>query len=53
MPGRWPAYDVLVGNPYDVEFVSIHSIIDKLKAQAADAAARHLGRWATSWTTPR
>lgn len=27
-------YDVLVGNPYEVEFVSIDSIVDKLKAKA-------------------
>ncbi|MEI6485790.1 MAG: amidohydrolase [Sphingomonadales bacterium] len=28
-------YEVLVGNPYEVEFVTIQSIIDKLKARAA------------------
>ena len=28
-------YDVLVGNPYEVEFVTIDSIVDKLKARAA------------------
>ncbi len=28
-------YDVLVGNPFEVEFVTIQSIIDKLKARAA------------------
>ncbi|MBW0008386.1 MAG: amidohydrolase [Sphingomonas sp.] len=28
-------YDVLVGNPYDVEFVTIDSIINKLKERAA------------------
>jgi predicted amidohydrolase YtcJ len=28
-------YDVIVGNPYDVEFVTIQSIIDKLRARAA------------------
>ncbi|HEX5258685.1 MAG TPA: amidohydrolase [Sphingomicrobium sp.] len=28
-------YDVLVGNPYDVEFVTIDSIVAKLKARAA------------------
>src|SRR6202030_329777 len=27
-------YEVLVGNPYDVEFVTIASIIDKLRAKA-------------------
>jgi predicted amidohydrolase YtcJ len=31
-------YDVLVGNPYDVEFVTIDSIVDKLKARAAKTA---------------
>jgi len=29
-------YDVLVGNPYEVEFVTIESIVDKLKARAAE-----------------
>lgn len=28
-------YEVLVGNPFEVEFVTIQSIIDKLKAKAA------------------
>ncbi len=28
-------YEVLVGNPFDVEFVAIQSIVDKLKAKAA------------------
>ena len=28
-------YEVLVGNPYVVEFVTIQSIIDKLKERAA------------------
>jgi predicted amidohydrolase YtcJ len=28
-------YNVLVGNPFDVEFVTIQSIIDKLRARAA------------------
>jgi predicted amidohydrolase YtcJ len=28
-------YEVLVGNPFDVEFVTIQSIIDKLRAKAA------------------
>lgn len=31
-------YDVLVGNPFEVEFVTIQSIIDKLKAKAATLA---------------
>src|SRR5215469_4375064 len=34
-PGDTLLYEVLVGNPYEVEFVSIESIIDKLKARAA------------------
>ena len=28
-------YNVLVGNPFEVEFVTIQSIIDKLRARAA------------------
>jgi len=34
-PGETLLYDVLVGNPYDVEFVTIDSVVDKLKARAA------------------
>ena len=34
-------YDVLVGNPYEVEFVTIDNIVDKLKARAATTAAGH------------
>jgi len=34
-PGNELLYEVLVGNPYDVEFVSIASIIDKLRERAA------------------
>ena len=33
--GEGLLYHVLVGNPYEVEFVTIQSIIDKLKARAA------------------
>ena len=33
-PGNTLLYDVLVGNPYVVEFVTISSIIDKLRAKA-------------------
>jgi len=29
-------YEVLVGNPFEVEFVTIQSVIDKLKARARD-----------------
>ena len=35
-PGGVLLYEVLVGNPYDVEFVSIAGIIDKLRARAQD-----------------
>src|SRR5262249_55990704 len=35
-PGAILLYDVLVGNPYEVEFVTIQSIIDKLKARARE-----------------
>ena len=35
-------YETLVGNPYEVEFVTIQSIIDKLKAKAATTPA---GTW--------
>ncbi len=35
-------YEVLVGNPFEVEFVSITSIIDKLKAKARQLPA---GTW--------
>jgi predicted amidohydrolase YtcJ len=34
-PGNELLYEVLVGNPYDVEFVSIASIIGKLRERAA------------------
>ena len=33
-PGETLLYGVLVGNPYDVEFVTIASIVDKLTAKA-------------------
>jgi hypothetical protein len=35
-------YDVLVGNPFEVEFVTIQSIVDKLRAKAATTPA---GTW--------
>lgn len=35
-PGTTLLYDVLVGNPYVVEFVTIDSIIEKLKAKARE-----------------
>ncbi len=34
-------YETLVGNPFEVEFVTIQSIIDKLKAKAATLPAGH------------
>jgi predicted amidohydrolase YtcJ len=34
-PGNELLYEVLVGNPYEVEFVTIDSIVEKLKARAA------------------
>ena len=33
-PGTTLLYEVLVGNPFEVEFVSINSIVDKLRARA-------------------
>src|SRR6202042_1789833 len=39
-PGNELLYEVLVGNPYDVEFVSIASIIDKLRERAATTPAQ-------------
>lgn len=38
-PGNTLLYEVLVGNPYVVEFVSIASIVDKLRARAANTPA--------------
>ena len=38
-PGNELLYEVLVGNPYEVEFVSIASIIDKLRAKAQKTPA--------------
>jgi hypothetical protein len=35
-PGNELLYEVLVGNPYEVEFVSIAGIIEKLRAKARD-----------------
>ena len=40
--GEVLAYEVVVGNPFDVEFVTIQSILDKLKARAAQTPP---GRW--------
>jgi predicted amidohydrolase YtcJ len=35
-PGAILLYEVLVGNPYEVEFVTIASIVDKLRAKARE-----------------
>ena len=35
-PGATLLYDVLVGNPFEVEFVTISSIVDKLRARAKE-----------------
>ena len=37
-------YEVLVGNPYVVEFVTIASIVEKLRAKAPRDTAGHVGR---------
>src|SRR5579859_758583 len=36
-PGAILLYEVLVGNPYEVEFVTIASIVDKLRARARES----------------
>jgi predicted amidohydrolase YtcJ len=41
-PGAILLYEVLVGNPYQVEFVTIASIVDKLRARARETPA---GTW--------
>jgi predicted amidohydrolase YtcJ len=38
-PGAILLYEVLVGNPYDVEFVTIAGIVDKLRARARETPA--------------
>jgi predicted amidohydrolase YtcJ len=35
-PGAILLYEVLVGNPYDVEFVTVESIVEKLQARARE-----------------
>src|SRR5215470_11917486 len=35
-PGTTLLYDVLVGNPYEVEFVTISSIVEKLRERAKE-----------------
>ena len=44
-------YEVLVGNPFEVEFVTIASIVEKLKAKAQKTPPAR-GLRATSSTTP-
>ncbi|MEP6620948.1 MAG: amidohydrolase family protein, partial [bacterium] len=39
-------YEVIVGNPFEVEFVTIASIIDKLRARAQQTPA---GTWVEGW----
>ena len=41
-PGNTLMYDVLVGNPFEVEFVTINSIVEKLKARAQQTPP---GQW--------
>ncbi len=41
-PGTTLLYEVLVGNPFEVEFVTIRSIVDKLRDRARETPA---GRW--------
>ena len=43
-PGDMLLYEVLVGNPYEAEFVTIASIVDKLKARARKTPP---GYWVT------
>ena len=38
-PGAILLYEVLVGNPYEVEFVTIASVVDKLRAKARETPA--------------
>ncbi|MEO7965953.1 MAG: amidohydrolase [Gemmatimonadaceae bacterium] len=44
--GDWLLYEVLVGNPFEVEFVSIRSIIEKLQARARQTPA---GTWVSGY----
>lgn len=45
-PGKTLLYDVIVGNPYVVEFVTISSIVDKLRAKARDTPP---GTWVAGY----
>src|SRR5207237_3380085 len=38
-PGAILLYEVIVGNPYEVEFVTIASIVEKLRAKASETPA--------------
>lgn len=44
--GQTLLYEVLVGNPFDVEFVTIDSIIEKLRKRAAETPPGH---WVTGF----
>ncbi len=50
-PGNTLLYEVLVGNPFEVEFVSISSIVEKLRTKAREPPLAP-GWKATSSTTP-
>ncbi len=52
-PGNELLYEVLVGNPYEVEFVTIASIVDKLRVQGRRRHPPTPGSRAISSTTPR
>ena len=43
-PGNVLLYDVVVGNPFVVEFVTVDSIVEKLERKSPRDAAGHLGR---------
>lgn len=45
-PGTTLLYEVLVGNPYEVEFVTIASIVEKLRARARQTPA---GMWVSGY----
>jgi predicted amidohydrolase YtcJ len=41
-PGNTLLYEVIVGNPFEVEYVTIKSIVEKLRAKAKETPA---GTW--------
>jgi predicted amidohydrolase YtcJ len=45
-PGTTLLYEVLVGNPFEVEFVTIQSIVEKLRERARQTPA---GQWVTGY----